>query len=71
MDSRSGFADVEAASADHGLSPDLGGRPVEIVLWTDDTDRVLRPPDSRWRALAQRSARLPVGSPPRLGGGPG
>jgi catechol 2,3-dioxygenase-like lactoylglutathione lyase family enzyme len=34
-----GIADVEAASADHGLSPDLGGRPVEIVLWTDDTDR--------------------------------
>lgn len=34
-----GIAAVEAASADHGLSPDLGGRPVEIVLWTDDTDR--------------------------------
>ena len=34
-----GIADVEAARADHGLSPDLGGRPVEIVLWTDDTDR--------------------------------
>ena len=23
---------------DHGLNPDLGGRPVEIVLWTDDAD---------------------------------
>jgi uncharacterized glyoxalase superfamily protein PhnB len=34
-----GIADVEAASLDHGLSPDLGGRPVEILLWTDDTDR--------------------------------
>jgi uncharacterized glyoxalase superfamily protein PhnB len=34
-----GIADVEASRADHGLSPDLGGRPVEIVLWTDDTDR--------------------------------
>jgi catechol 2,3-dioxygenase-like lactoylglutathione lyase family enzyme len=34
-----GIASVEAAAADHGLSPDLGGRPVEIVLWTDDTDR--------------------------------
>lgn len=34
-----GIASVSAASADHGLSPDLGGRPVEIVLWTDDTDR--------------------------------
>lgn len=34
-----GIASVAAASADHGLSPNLGGRPVEIVLWTDDTDR--------------------------------
>lgn len=33
-----GIAAVDAAAADHGLSPDLGGRPVEIVLWTDDTD---------------------------------
>jgi catechol 2,3-dioxygenase-like lactoylglutathione lyase family enzyme len=34
-----GIASVEAAAVDHGLRPDLGGRPVEIVLWTDDTDR--------------------------------
>jgi len=34
-----GIASVDAAIADHGLSPDLSGRPVEIVLWTDDTDR--------------------------------
>lgn len=34
-----GIADVEGASADHGLSPNLDGRPVEILLWTDDTDR--------------------------------
>jgi catechol 2,3-dioxygenase-like lactoylglutathione lyase family enzyme len=34
-----GIASVEAAAADHGLSPELGGRPVEIVLWTDDADR--------------------------------
>ena len=34
-----GIAAVDVAAADHGLSPDLGGRPVEIVLWTDDTDR--------------------------------
>jgi catechol 2,3-dioxygenase-like lactoylglutathione lyase family enzyme len=33
-----GIASVEAASADHGLNPNLGGRPVEIVLWTDDAD---------------------------------
>jgi catechol 2,3-dioxygenase-like lactoylglutathione lyase family enzyme len=34
-----GIASVEAAIADHALRPDLRGRPVEIVLWTDDTDR--------------------------------
>jgi catechol 2,3-dioxygenase-like lactoylglutathione lyase family enzyme len=34
-----GIASVDAAVVDHGLRPDLGGRPVEIVLWTDDTDR--------------------------------
>jgi catechol 2,3-dioxygenase-like lactoylglutathione lyase family enzyme len=34
-----GIASVDAAIADHGLSPNLGGRPIEIVLWTDDTDR--------------------------------
>ena len=34
-----GIAQVDAAIADHGLNPDLGGRPVEIVLWTDDADR--------------------------------
>jgi catechol 2,3-dioxygenase-like lactoylglutathione lyase family enzyme len=33
-----GIASVDAAIADHGLRPDLGGRPVEIVLWSDDTD---------------------------------
>lgn len=33
-----GIASVDAAIADHGLKPELGGRPVEIVLWTDDTD---------------------------------
>ncbi len=34
-----GVASVEAAIADHGLGPDLGGHPVEVVLWTDDADR--------------------------------
>ena len=34
-----GIAAVDAAIADHGLNPSLGGRPVEIVLWTDDVDR--------------------------------
>ena len=35
---RIGIASIDAAAA-HGLSPELGGRPVEVVLWTDDTDR--------------------------------
>jgi catechol 2,3-dioxygenase-like lactoylglutathione lyase family enzyme len=34
-----GIASVDTAIADHGLRPDLGGRPIEIVLWTDDADR--------------------------------
>jgi lactoylglutathione lyase len=34
-----GISSVEAAVSDHGLTPDLGGRPIHIILWTDDTDR--------------------------------
>lgn len=34
-----GIANVDSASADHGLRPKLDGRPIEILLWTDDTDR--------------------------------
>lgn len=33
-----GVANVDAAIADHGLSPNLAGHPIEIVLWTNDTD---------------------------------
>jgi predicted enzyme related to lactoylglutathione lyase len=33
-----GIAAVDAAIEDHGLDPDLGGRAIEIVLWTDDVD---------------------------------
>ncbi len=33
-----GIATVAAAMTDHGLRPDLNGRAIEIVLWTDDTD---------------------------------
>ncbi len=33
-----GIASTDAAAADHGLQPNLRGRPFEIVLWTDDTD---------------------------------
>lgn len=50
-----GIATVEAAMADHGLKPNLNGRAIEIVLWTDDVDpafadltaagsRILSPP---------------------------
>jgi uncharacterized glyoxalase superfamily protein PhnB len=35
---RIGIASVDAAIKDHGLKPNLGGRPVEVVLWTDDVD---------------------------------
>jgi predicted enzyme related to lactoylglutathione lyase len=34
-----GIASVDAAAVQHGLRPNLGGRPIEIVLWTEDTDR--------------------------------
>jgi len=33
-----GIAAAAAAAADHGLQPNLDGRAIEIVLWTDDTD---------------------------------
>ena len=32
------ISSVQAAIDHHGLHPDLGGRPIEIVLWSDDTD---------------------------------
>jgi len=34
-----GISSVEVAISDHGLNPDLRGRPIAIILWTDDTDR--------------------------------
>ncbi len=34
-----GISSVKAAIEDHGLHPNFGGRPVSIILWTDDTDR--------------------------------
>ncbi|HEY3779688.1 MAG TPA: VOC family protein [Fimbriimonadaceae bacterium] len=33
-----GIATIEAAQEMHGLKPELGGRGIEIVLWTTDTD---------------------------------
>jgi predicted enzyme related to lactoylglutathione lyase len=51
---RLGVAALEAARADHGLSPNGEGRGIEIVLWTDDADAALR-------ALVEKGA--PVLSP--------
>ena len=34
-----GIASVDAAAADHGLNPNLGVRPFELVPWNDYTDR--------------------------------
>jgi catechol 2,3-dioxygenase-like lactoylglutathione lyase family enzyme len=34
-----GISSVEVAIRDHGLKPKLNGRPVGILLWTDDVDR--------------------------------
>ncbi len=33
-----GISSVEAAISDHGLNPNLDGRPIGIVLRSDDTD---------------------------------
>ncbi len=33
-----GISSVDAAVSTHGLNPNLGGRPVYILLWTHDTD---------------------------------
>jgi predicted enzyme related to lactoylglutathione lyase len=33
-----GISSVEAAVSTHGLNPNLGGRPVYILLWTHDAD---------------------------------
>ena len=33
-----GISSVKAAISDHGLNLNLGGNPVSIILWSDDTD---------------------------------
>lgn len=33
-----GISSEKAAITEHGLSPNLGGNPVAIILWSDDTD---------------------------------
>jgi hypothetical protein len=55
-----GIASVDAARADHGLDPDLGGRPVEILLGRTTptaTTRALRMP------VRLRSVRRTTGLP--------
>ena len=66
-----GIADADSARADHGLRPSLDGRPVEILLWTDDADRDYARLTAEGGAVAQPAARLVVEPPPRLGRGPG
>ena len=34
-----GISSVEAAVSHHGLNPNLNGRPITIILWSNDTDR--------------------------------
>lgn len=69
-----GIASADAAAADRGLRPDLGGRPVDIVPRTDDTDRdytrltagvvpALRPPHDFLADLRAALAADPDGNP--------
>jgi len=72
-----GISSVEAAIKDHGLSPRLDGRPVAIILWTDDTDREyarltsdgaqpLRPPEDFRSDLRTAWVADPDGNPINL-----
>ena len=51
-----GISSYDAAVEDHGLHPDLGGRPACILLWTNDADAAYA------RLVAGGAASL---SPPR------
>jgi catechol 2,3-dioxygenase-like lactoylglutathione lyase family enzyme len=72
-----GIATVEAAVAEHGLRPELDGRAIEVVLWTDDTDRafaeltaggapVLSPPHDFLEDLRSAWVADPDGNPIQL-----
>jgi catechol 2,3-dioxygenase-like lactoylglutathione lyase family enzyme len=72
-----GVSSVEAAIKDHGLNSSLDGRPVAIILWTDDSDREyarllgegaqpLRPPHDFRRGLRTAWVADPDGSPINL-----
>lgn len=37
-----GIATIDAARDTHGLRPEGEGRWIEVVLWTDDTDKAVR-----------------------------
>ena len=73
-----GISTVTAAREDHGLDPQLGGRPVEIVLYCDDVDGevvrltaggapLLSEPHPFQGGLGSRPRRQP--RPPRAGHG--
>jgi uncharacterized glyoxalase superfamily protein PhnB len=72
-----GISSVKAAVEDHGLSPKLGGRPIAITLWSDDTDgdyarlisggaRSLRPPQDFRSELRTAWVEDPDGNPVNL-----
>jgi predicted enzyme related to lactoylglutathione lyase len=72
-----GISSVEAAIADHGLHPNLDGRPIAILLWSDDLDgdyaklttagaRSLRPPQDFRSNLRTAWVEDPDGNPINL-----
>jgi predicted enzyme related to lactoylglutathione lyase len=72
-----GVSSVAATIKDHGLNPSLDGRPVSILLWTDDTDgeyarllregaRPLRPPEDFRAELRTAWVADPDGNPINL-----
>ena len=50
-----GIATVETAVENHGLSPNLEGRGMELVLWTDDTEAAV----ARLLSLGARALSAP------------
>jgi predicted enzyme related to lactoylglutathione lyase len=72
-----GISTVDAAIQEHGLSPNLDGRPIAIILWTDDTDQAyarltsegaesLRPPEDFRTNLRTAWVADPDGNPINL-----
>ncbi|HYB76370.1 MAG TPA: hypothetical protein VEC08_05380 [Nitrososphaerales archaeon] len=55
-----GISSVDAAVSHHGLNPNLGGRPISIILWTDDKIATRRV----WRQRMPHRSRHPTPSIP-------